>query len=178
MNTTGGAEPAVGAEIEAYYSPRPGDAREALRWYARRTAKGRMWMLMWLGLPLVPVVMGSVQGMAAEQLLLLAVLGPFVGCYGAYLSLDRQAHRRYEWAARHREYRCTHSEAGVVTRMPDGTASQILWSQCAGFGESRNLILLLTKEDGTLLWLPKRAALTDQELDRIRELLERKLRRL
>ncbi|MEU6397713.1 YcxB family protein [Streptomyces cinnamoneus] len=178
MNTTGGAEPAVGAEIEAYYSPRPGDAREAMRWYARKTAKGRAGMLMWLGLPLAPITLGAVQGMAAEQLLLLAVLGPLVGWYGAYLSLDRQAHRLYEWAARHREYHCIHSDTGVVTRMPDGTSSRILWSQCAGFGESRNLILLLTKEDGTLLWLPKRAALTDQELDRIRELLGRKLRRL
>ncbi|MEW2586438.1 YcxB family protein [Streptomyces virginiae] len=177
MNTTGGAEPAVGAQVEAYFGPRPADAREALRWQSRKTARGRVRMLLWLGPPLVPAALGAVRGIAPEHLLVLAVLAPPVGWYAAHMSLDRRVYRLYEWAARHREYRCTLSDTGLETRLPDGTSSLLLWSECEAFAETRNLFLLLPKGKGAPLWLPKRAALTGAELARIRAFLERNLRR-
>ncbi|MDX3535424.1 hypothetical protein PV721_13800 [Streptomyces sp. MB09-01] len=165
-------------EVEVYYRPRPGDAREALRWRIRKTFRGRLWLLLWLGLPLVPAALAAARGIPEEQTAVLAVLVPAVGWYGAYLSLDWRAHRMYKEAARYPEYRCTLSDTGVVTRLPDGTSGQVSWDWCAGFGETRKLFVLLVKENGAVLWLPKRAALTDAELDRVRAFHARNLRRL
>ncbi|MFD9623201.1 YcxB family protein [Streptomyces virginiae] len=178
MDTTSGAPQVTGLEVEAYHSPRRDDARRALRWYSRKTVPGCLRLLLWLVLPVAPAALGIARGVEPALWGALAMLGLFVAVYGAYLSFDRRAFRLYQLAARHREYRCTFSDSGVVTRLPDGTSSEMPWSACAGFGETRHLFLLLTKENGALLWLPKRAALTDTELDRIRELHERNLRRL
>ncbi|WP_030710980.1 hypothetical protein [Streptomyces sp. NRRL F-2580] len=165
-------------EVEVYYSPLPGDAREALRWRIRKTLRGRLWLLLWLGLPLVPAALGAARGIPAEHTLALAVLGPAVGWYGAYLSVDWRAHRMYHRSARYPEYRCTLCDTGVVTRLPDGTSGEFSWDWCAGYGETRNLFVLLVKENGAVKWLPKRAALTDAELGRVREIHARNLRRL
>ncbi|MEU7602102.1 hypothetical protein [Streptomyces sp. NPDC041003] len=178
MNTTDEVRGAGPGAVEVYYRPRPGDAREALRWRIRKTFRGRIWLLLWLGLPLVPAALGALRGIPPEQTASLAVLVPAVGWYGAYLSLDWRAHRMYRQAARYPEYRCTLSDTGVVTRLPDGTSGEVAWDWCAGFGETRNLFVLLVKENGAVLWLPKRAALTDAELDRAREIHARNLRRL
>ncbi|WP_030715594.1 hypothetical protein [Streptomyces sp. NRRL S-237] len=96
---------------------------------------GCLRILLWLGLPLAPVALGAARGIEPAHVAAPAVLGLFVGAYGAYLSFDRRAFRMYELAARHREYRCTFSDSGVVTRLPDGTSFEVPWSRCAGFGE-------------------------------------------
>ncbi|MFF4266045.1 hypothetical protein [Streptomyces virginiae] len=103
---------------------------------------GCLRLLLWLVLPVAPAALGVARGVEPALWGALAMLGLFVAVYGAYMSFDRRAFRLYELAARHREYRCTFSDSGVVTRLPEG------------------------------------AVLTDAELDRIRELHERNLRRL
>ncbi|MCJ1677418.1 hypothetical protein MTF65_08715 [Streptomyces sp. APSN-46.1] len=51
------------------------------------------------------------------------------------------------------------------------------WDVYAGWTESRNLIVFRYRNGGDLGWIPKRAALLPEDLDRLRDLLDRNVPR-
>ncbi|MEU7552124.1 YcxB family protein [Streptomyces sp. NPDC044571] len=52
-----------------------------------------------------------------------------------------------------------------------------MWHQLTGWAETRGLFVFAYHGTGDLAWLPKRGALTPAELERVRALIDRNLRR-
>ncbi|MFD3676611.1 YcxB family protein [Streptomyces sp. NPDC058613] len=167
--------------VELRYGPARRDVREVLRWRAVRAPAGRGQALLWLVLvPLVPVLLIVVRhgrGTSPAGLAFAAGVGSALGALCLGLDLYRLARRMYRWAAEHPEYRCVVTERGVSDHRPDGTVAAYRWDRYRGWTETRNLFVLVFA-NGTLGWLPKRAAAAPGDIDRIRAALDRNLSRI
>ncbi|MCX4778304.1 YcxB family protein [Streptomyces sp. NBC_01264] len=167
--------------VELYYSAARRDVREVLRWRAVRAPGGRVQLLVWLVLvPLAPLTLIVVQhgrGTDPAGLAFAAGVGVVLGAACLCLDLWRLARRMYRWASKHPEYRCVIAEREVRNHRPDGTAAVYAWARYTGWTETRNLFVFV-HGNGDLAWLPKRAALVPADLDRLRAILGRNLRRL
>lgn len=167
--------------VELHYGPARRDVREVLRWRAVRAPAGRRQALLWLVLvPLVPAAL--IVGQHGREtspvgLAFAAGVGSALGALCLGLDLYRLARRMYRWAAEHPEYRCVVTERGLSNHRPDGTVAAYEWDRYRGWTETRNLFVFVFA-GGTLGWLPKRAAAVPEDIDRIRAVLDRNLRRL
>ncbi|MER6389295.1 YcxB family protein [Streptomyces sp. NPDC001523] len=176
MDTSGG--PGDGAAVEFRYGATRRDVREMLCVRLRKTPWGRRevlakvlfclpvpWAASWLFPgpdPSLPVLLGA--GL---------VLGSAVWLY----FMGRPARRQYLWASEYPEYRCVIDESGSRNHRPDGTSAVLAWEQYIGWTETRGLFVFLFTT-GELGWLPKRGASTPADLDRARDLVGRRVRRL
>ncbi|MGX1883790.1 YcxB family protein [Streptomyces sp. NPDC055287] len=77
------------------------------------------------------------------------------------------------------EYRATVTEAGVSAANEHATLI-VRWSLFRGYRETRDHVVLLSRDPGILCLevLPKRGLAAPDDMDRLRDVLERNLRRL
>ncbi|MFD7263398.1 hypothetical protein [Streptomyces sp. NPDC059874] len=167
--------------VELYYGASRRDVWEVLRWRALRAPGGRKQLLLWLvvipSVPLALIVVQHGRGTEPAGLAFAGGVGLVLGAVCLCLELWRSARRMYRWAAEHPEYRCVVTEAGTRNHRPDGTAATSAWQRYAGWTETRNLFVFVHRK-GDLGWLPKRGALVPSDVDRVRAVLERNLKRL
>ncbi|MFF5704342.1 YcxB family protein [Streptomyces sp. NPDC012794] len=166
--------------VELHYGAARRDAWEVLRWRALSTPGGRKELLLWLvALPGVPIGLVVLQRGRAADLAGLAFAGGVGMALGAVLhclDLRRRARRMYRWAAEHPEYKLVVTGLGTQNHRPDGTAVAYRWDKYRGWAETRGLFVLVFL-NGDLGWVPKRAARTPEDLDRIRSFFDRNLTR-
>lgn len=171
----------TGQAVELHYSAARADVREVLRWRALGVHAGRRQLLVWLVLlPLVaPLLLVVQHGRRADPggLALAAGVGALCGAGGLLLDRWRVARRMYAWASEYPEYRCVVTALGMQNHRPDGTAVAYRWAQYTGWTETRNLFVFVFY-NGDLGWLPKRAAQSPSDIDRIRAVFDRNLRQL
>lgn len=167
--------------VGLHYGPARRDVREVLRWRAVRAPAGRRQALLWLVLvPLVPAVLiVGQQGRGTSPAGLAFAVGAAsaLGALCLCLDLYRLARRMHRWAAEHPEDRCVVTERGLSHHRPDGTVVAYEWDRYQGWTETRNLFVLVFA-NGTPGWLPKRAATAPGDIDGIRAVLDRNLRRI
>ncbi|MFE2286997.1 YcxB family protein [Streptomyces sp. NPDC059443] len=167
MNTTGEA-------VELYYTAARGDFRELGRVRARKTEKGRRDLTVFLLVPLVLFGVGAKRaGATGSELVGAAGLGLFIGialCLTVFLSASGWEKAK---AAGGGEWRCTLSDGGLTYRMPDGTSLPYAWDRVSGWTETRSLFVFRHPGTDLLGFLPKRGALTSEDLDRARKIVAR-----
>lgn len=104
---------------------------------------------------------------------MLAGVGLLIGIgvrLGVFLS---GARRQYARVAGGGEWQCTLSDGGLTYRMPDGTSLPYSWDRVSGWSETRSLFVFRHPGTDLLGFLPKRGALTSEDLDRARKIVAR-----
>ncbi|MFF2192347.1 YcxB family protein [Streptomyces sp. NPDC058157] len=167
--------------VELAYRPERGDTGEVLRWHATRTWAGRLRPLMWLVvLPLLApasIVLRDGGDVDLEALALLTGMAECVGLAGLALTWSGMARRLRRCASEYPEYRCTLTGSGMRCPRPDGPTVDLAWTEYRRWSETRNLFVL-DAGGGRLGWIPKRAARTPADVERVREILAAGLPRL
>ncbi|MET8749207.1 YcxB family protein [Streptomyces sp. NPDC004667] len=166
---------------ELYYDTTRRDVWELLRWRALKAPGGRRQLLLWLVvLPLAPLPLITARhGWAVDPAALASTLGlgMALGTLCLWLERWRAARRMYRWAAEYPEYKMVVTELGTQNHRPDGTAVAYGWDEYTGWAETGGLFVFVFR-NGDLGWVPKRCALTPEDLDRIRSFFDRNLTRL
>ncbi|MFD9474854.1 YcxB family protein [Streptomyces goshikiensis] len=170
--------------VELYYGARRGDVREVQRFALRRFPPARRALrahflagasgagaTVLAGLVIPP---HPARGLPPAALIGVAVA---VGLLGSLVALWRGGRRMYAWASEYPEYRCVVSAAGTANHRPDGTSAVYGWDACAAWAETPNLFVFVYANGRDLGWIPKRAALVPEDLERLRGLLDRNLTR-
>ncbi|WP_330296325.1 YcxB family protein [Streptomyces sp. NBC_00503] len=160
--------------VDLYYAAERGDFRELGRVRARRTETGRRETALCLLIPLVALGGGGTKsGATGVELAVLAGVGLLIGIgvrLGVFLS---GARRQYARVAGGGEWQCTLSDGGLTYRMPDGTSLPYSWDRVSGWSETRSLFVFRHPGTDLLGFLPKRGALTSEDLDRARKIVAR-----
>ncbi|MEU6629276.1 hypothetical protein ABZ905_13420 [Streptomyces parvus] len=183
METSGGDAFAVDADraagVEFVYKPTVGDFEEALLAWALRTGAGRFQAF---AVPVVSVgvlaVFGVVFGLSAPVLILaLVVCAAFVS-WGTLRSLRTQARRMFSIVEPYGQCRTVADERGAVST-GERVSFTVEWAVHREFLETARLFVLLGGERSAgVAVLPKRGAQGPEDVERLRAILGRNLKRL
>ncbi|MFF4365353.1 YcxB family protein [Streptomyces sp. NPDC001594] len=179
MQTGGDTSGGTGTTtIEFVYDPTPEDYRTAFWRFNFATWPGRGSLATG---PVVGVGLGSLiswlRGFSANATafvliavsLSLCVIVPRVGA--------RKAREQYEGMEDYGTCRTTVTEDGLTTTGGE-LSSSIEWRVFPRYFETDTLFVLTTKQTGIFFALPKRGAQDPADVDRVREVLDRNLKRL
>ncbi|MFI0930391.1 hypothetical protein ACH4RG_01400 [Streptomyces sp. NPDC021019] len=168
-----------GADVEFVYRPTVGDFEEALRARALRTGAGRLQAFTG---PVASVgalaVFGVVVGMSAPVLAVALVVCAAVVSWGTLRAVRTQARRMFSTVEPYGQCRTVADERGAVS-----TGEQVSffvgWAVHREYLETARLFVLLGGERSAgIAVLPKRGAQGPEDVERLRAILGRNLKRL
>ncbi|MFJ6796742.1 YcxB family protein [Streptomyces sp. NPDC091268] len=170
------------AAVELYYGTDRGDVREVLRWRVLGSPGGRGQLLRRLVLvPSAPLVLlAAGHGRATDPAALACAAGVGMALGAGCLALDvrRLARRLYRWTSKYPVYHGVLGERGLRVHRPDGSTKAHPWERFASWTETPNLFVLIRRTTGEPTWLAKRGVPAPADVDRIRAILDRNLKRL
>ncbi|MGW2837168.1 hypothetical protein ACWCWD_05165 [Streptomyces sp. NPDC001493] len=185
MDTRGGAasqpeaERGTAAVAEFVYRLTAEDFEQALRGRARRSAAGRVQAL--LSPVLLPVIIAAVGYLNDGSLMVWSVAVVLAALWGIWISLRSMrtmARRMAGLVEPYGECRTVVDEKGSVTTGERGSYSTE-WAMHRAYLETPGLFVLLSGERAVgIAVLPKRGARGPADVDRLREILGRNLKRL
>ncbi|MFD5098087.1 YcxB family protein [Streptomyces albidochromogenes] len=161
--------------VELTYRPARGDVLAGLRVRDRvrrlHVLRGAV-MTLFAGCGLLLLVAPG--GPAAGNVLLCVLVVLFV-----WAVPHAQAHHVMRVVGWQGEYRTTVTGAGVSAATEHATLT-VRWSLLRGYRETRDHVVLLSRDPGILCLevLPKRGLAAPDDMDRLRDILDRNLRRL
>ncbi|MFI5764427.1 YcxB family protein [Streptomyces sp. NPDC051563] len=178
MNTSG--DHAQRTEQAVFvYEPVLADFRGAVRVRALRTASGRAETVL---LPLMTLALvtayGVLRGMTPAVIVVAAVLSAGAGAFGGVRVRRAMARRLHAVAALYGTCRTVVDERGAATEGGNMSYSAD-WKLFTQYAETPELFVLLGGPRATCITaLPKRGAEEPADIDRLRAILDRNLRRL
>ncbi|MFD6880216.1 MULTISPECIES: YcxB family protein [unclassified Streptomyces] len=165
--------------VGLYYGTARSDVRQVQRWCLRERPRDRRGLpsrLLSVPVLVVALVWLTNGGRVPEPAVTVAA-GLVMGLLWCLTDLALRCRRWYAWAAEYPEYHCVVSESGMSNYRPDGTVVDHGWARYSGWSETRHLFVVVFTT-GDVGWLPKRAATTAQDIDRIRSIFDRNLTRV
>ncbi|WP_143663806.1 hypothetical protein [Streptomyces sp. rh34] len=183
METRGGDAFASGAErgadVEFVYRPTVGDFEEALRARALQTGAGR---LQAFAGPVASVgalaVFGVVVGLSTPVLIAALVLCAAIVSWGALRALRTQARRMFSIVEPYGQCRMVADGRGAVST-GERVSFTVEWAVHREYLETARLFVLLGGERSAgIAVLPKRGAQGPEDVERLRAILDRNLKRL
>ncbi|NEC91655.1 YcxB family protein [Streptomyces sp. SID12501] len=168
-----------GTAVEFVYQLVVADFEEAFRGRARRTAAGRVQVLMG---PLVVVVVLAVFSVVRDSephvLIISLVLGLAVTVRGAVRGLRTAARRMFSVMEPYGQCRMVADDRGMATT-GERASFTVEWTVFRDYFETPGLFVLLGGDRASgIAVLPKRGAQNPADLDRLRAILDRNLKRL
>ncbi|WP_162793859.1 YcxB family protein [Streptomyces paludis] len=183
MDTRGGEssqqDTGRGAAVEFVYQPMVADFEEAVRGRARRTSAGRLQVLAG---PLVVVaamlVFSVLQDFALPVLIISLVLSLAAASWGAVRGLRTMARRMFSVMEPYGQCRLVTDDRGMVSTGERGSFT-VDWTVFREYLETPGLFVVLGGDRASgMAVLPKRGAQNPADVDRLREILDRNLKRL
>ncbi|MFD5429635.1 hypothetical protein [Streptomyces sp. NPDC127084] len=182
MDGIGGGSPRQYAghdvSVEFVYRPALADIEGALRARAFRTPAGRAQQLLAPVLAAVAaVVFGALRGAPVLVWIISAVLSAAIGCWAVRWGLRTMSRRMFSILEPYGECRTVADERGAVTTAERASFS-FEWTVHREYLETPGLFVLLGGDQASSVGvLPKRGAQGPEDVDRVREILDRHLRR-
>ncbi|MEZ3181118.1 YcxB family protein [Streptomyces pimonensis] len=183
MDTRGGdpshQDTGRGTAVEFVYRPTAADFEEALRARARRSPAGRAQALM---APLMAVIIVVVLGVLLDVMLpvwiVWLVLSSVIASWGTVRGLRTMARRMFSMVEPYGQCRMVADDRSAVTTGERASFSMD-WTVFREYLETPGLFVLLggDRAAGVAL-LPKRGAQDPADVDRLRAILDRNLKRL
>ncbi|MFE4259691.1 YcxB family protein [Streptomyces sp. NPDC056883] len=178
MNTGGDQEQRTEQAVFVY-RPELADSRAAVRVRALRTASGRAETLV---LPLMSMVLvaayGLLRGMLPAVVAVSAVLAAGTGAFGGVRGRRAMARRLHAVVSHYGLCRTVVDERGFATT-GESMSHTADWKLYTRYAETAELFVLLGGPRATCLAvMPKRGAEEPADVDRLRAILERNLRKL
>ncbi|MEU8431791.1 YcxB family protein [Streptomyces sp. NPDC029216] len=165
--------------IEFVYDPTPEDYRTAFRRFTYGTWPGRGTVL--LTGPLVGLGLGGsiswLRGFSPNQTLFVLVAVTLALCVMLPRVNARKAREQYEHMEAYGTCRTAVGEDGLTTTGGE-LSSTVDWHGFPRYFETDQLFVLTTKRTGMFFALPKRGAQDPADVDRVRAVLDRHLKRL
>ncbi|MFF7161601.1 YcxB family protein [Streptomyces sp. NPDC008086] len=183
MDTRGGAtshqDADRGTAVELVYRPTAADFEEALRARARRSPAGRVQVLM---APVAGVVAVSVFSVLRDAPLpvwiVSLVLTVSVTCWGTLRGLRTMARRMFSMVEPYGQCRTVADDRGAATAGERASFS-MEWTVVREYLETPGLFVLLAGDRAAgVALLPKRGAQDPADVDRLRVILDRNVKRL
>jgi hypothetical protein len=165
--------------VEFVYQPTVADFEEALRGRARRSAAGRAQLLMAPLIAVVAVVVFSTLKDATLPVWIITlVLSVAATSWGAVRGLRTMARRMFSVVEPYGRCRMVADDRGAVST-GERASFTVDWSVFREYLETPGLFVLLGGDRAAgVAVLPKRGARTPADVDRLREILDRNLKRL
>ncbi|MGW8888617.1 YcxB family protein [Streptomyces sp. NPDC055749] len=168
-----------GTTVEFVYRPTAADFEEALRARARRTPAGRVEALL---VPLVAAVAAVVVGVLREAPLIAwiitLVFSVGIGAWGIVWMLRFMARRMFSIVEPYGQCRTVADENGAVST-GERASSSADWSVFREYLETPGLFVLVGGDRAAgIAVMPKRGAQDPADVDRLRAILDRNLKRL
>ncbi|PCG86063.1 hypothetical protein CIB93_11225 [Streptomyces sp. WZ.A104] len=183
MDTMGGdlSESATGrgTAVEFVYRPTAADFEEALRARARRTWAGRSQVLMGLlAVPATACVLALFFDTAPAVWGVTVVLSLIFASVGVVMALRAEARRMFSVVEPFGRCRMVADEGGAVST-GERMSFTCEWSVYRGYLETSRLFVLFGGERSAgVAVLPKRGAEGPEDVERLRAILDRNLKRL
>ncbi|GAA0294480.1 hypothetical protein GCM10010302_36440 [Streptomyces polychromogenes] len=181
MQTGGDISGSTGATtttIEFVYDPTPEDYRTAFWRFHFGTWPGRGSLLTG---PVVGIGLGSLiswlRGFSANATAFVLVSVSLALCVIVPRHGARKAREQYEDMEAYGTCRTTVTEEGLTTTGGE-LSSTLEWRVFPRYFETDALFVIMTKQTGIFFALPKRGAQDPADVDRVREVLDRNLKRL
>ncbi|MFD5521996.1 YcxB family protein [Streptomyces sp. NPDC127066] len=183
MDTRGGDSPRRdtdrGRAVEFVYRQTAADFEEALRARARRSPAGRAQVLM---APLIAIVVVSVFSTLHDASLpvwtVTLVLSVAATSWGAVRGLRTMARRMFSVVESYGQCRTVADDRGAVSTC-EWISFTVDWTVFREYVETPGLFVLLGGDRAAgITVLPKRGAQDPADVDRLREILDRNLKRL
>jgi hypothetical protein len=183
MDTRGGDSPQqdtdCGRAVEFIYRPTAEDFEEALRARARRSPAGRAQVLM---APLIAIVAVSVfstlQDASPPVWIVTLVLSMAATSWGAVRGMRITARRMFSFTESYGQCHVVADDRGAVTT-GEGVSHTTGWTVFREYLETPGLFVLLSGDRAAgVVVLPKRGAQDPADVDRLRAILDRNLKRL
>jgi len=168
-----------GTAVEFVYRPTAADFEEALRGRARRSSAGRVQVLMAPLVGLVALVLFSVQGDTTLPVFIISlVLSMAAISWGTVRGLRTMARRMFSVMEPYGHCRMVADNRGAVTT-GERASFTVDWGVFREYLETPGLFVLLGGERAAgVAVLPKRGAQNPADVDRLRAILDRNLKRL
>ncbi|EGX55777.1 hypothetical protein SZN_31149 [Streptomyces zinciresistens K42] len=167
------------AAVEFVYRPTVADFEEALRARARRSPAGRVQALMAPGAAVVAVsAVSFARGAPPVVWVISLVLAVAVACWATAHGTQTMARRMFGAVRPYGECRMLAGDRGAVA-IGERASYTMDWTVFPRYVETPGLFVLLGggRAAGVAL-LPKRGARTPADVDRLRAILDRNLKRL
>ncbi|WP_369259215.1 YcxB family protein [Streptomyces sp. R35] len=169
---------AADAAIAFVYEPTPADYEAAMRRYTYGTWPGRGGLIVWPALILVLVFFFcELKGFAPAMTAVVVVAGVVAGVVTAHKTLARVAREQHADMEEYGTCRTVVGGEGMTTTGGSQT-STIDWQAFPWYVETAELFVLTTRRTRIFFVLPKRGAQDPADVDRVRDVLDRNLRRL
>ncbi|MFF2850504.1 YcxB family protein [Streptomyces sp. NPDC058001] len=171
-------DPDGGATVEFVYRPTVADIEEALRARARRTSAGRAQVLLAPLVAGVAVVVYTILSDASPLVLIISlVLGVGAATWGTVRGLRTMARRMFSVVEPYGQHRMVADERGTVTTAERGSFA-FDWTVFREYLETPGVFALVGGDRAAgVAVLPKRGAQDPADVDRLREILDRNLKR-
>ncbi|MFE0087436.1 hypothetical protein [Streptomyces sp. NPDC058991] len=168
-----------GATAEFVHRPTVADFEEALRTRARRTPAGRAQALMAPPLAAIAVgVFSALHDAAPPVLIVSLVLSVAVASWGTVRGLRTMARRMFSVVEPYGQFRTVADERGAVSN-GERMSYTVDWAVFREYLETPGLSVLLGGDRAAgVAVLPKRGAQSAADVDRLRAILDRNLKRL
>ncbi|BBC34567.1 uncharacterized protein SGFS_058610 [Streptomyces graminofaciens] len=183
MDTRGGEsshqDTESGTAVEFVYQPTAADFEEALRGRARRSPAGRVQALMAPLVAATAVVVFSVLRDAPLPVLIISlVLSMAVASWGTVRGLRTMARRMFSVVEPYGQCRMVADDRGAVST-GERVSFTVDWTVFREYLETPGLFVLLGGDRAAgVAVLPKRGAQNPADVDRLRAILDRSLKRL
>jgi hypothetical protein len=167
------------AAVEFVYQPTVADFEEALRWRARRSSAGRAQVLMAPLIAVVAVVVFStLEDATLPVRIITLVLAVAATSWGAVRGLRTMARRMFSVVEPYGRCRMVADDRGAVSTA-ERASFTVDWAVFREYLETPGLFVLLGGDRAAgVAVLPKRGAQNPADVDRLRAILDRKLKRL
>ncbi|MFJ4467365.1 YcxB family protein [Streptomyces sp. NPDC089424] len=167
-----------GTAVEFVYTPTAADFQEALRARARRTPAGRAEALLILLAPVAAAAIYAALGDAVPLVWIISlVLAVGIGSWGAVWALRATARRTFSIVEPYGQCRMVADDRGAVST-GERVSFTLDWTVFREYLETPGLFVLLGGERAAgVAVLPKRAAQDPADVDRLRAILDRNLKR-
>jgi len=161
------------------YEPTPADYEAALRRYIYRTWPGRRSLLIPPALILLLVLLfAELRGSSPAVAALLVVAGTVAGVVTTVKTLTRVAREQHADMEEYGTCRTVVGDEGMTTTGAGDLASSIDWQAFPRYVETDEIFALTTLKTRIFFVVPKRGAQDPADVDALRAVLDRNLRRL
>ncbi|WP_405712454.1 MULTISPECIES: YcxB family protein [unclassified Streptomyces] len=177
MTTQGWDE--VGAVVELEYQPTTADFAEALNARAKISTSGRRQRKLLILMPALAVLMGITIARGGHGPGAPVWVGLVFVMLGVVLTPWLQGRQLYRFAARQGTCRTVVRETGIEVAT-DHSTTTVNWAMVPRYRETPQLFVLFSgdKQATGVTMLPKRGVRQPDDLDRLRDVLDRNVQRL